>query len=479
VGGVGYLTGNPLAGWSFAASGYGINVPGRDPFADNGKNPDQDSVVFMQNAGSMSQTLTGLTAGRKYTALMWVDPRNCCSGTIETTLRVSFDETVVLEELIQPVLGSNPYLVKQAVFTANGTEGVLKIEHAPEAGTDRSLVIDNVRVVPEGQIPPIVLTEPQGGSNLLKGDSVSMSISAMGKEPLTYQWQLNGKDLAGKTGTTLDLNSLTVDQSGSYTVVVKNSVGQKTSRIATVQVYDKVAGAFDSGMTATGALADLGSVDPHFTLAVNPNDAQSTKAYVVSYPPDGWVANTETSQWIAPVADPQAEPLPAVGFYTYRFTFDLTGFDPANTFVTANTAAYEGQHDIYLNGSLVPGNRRAGASASLAPFTLTSGFKAGVNTLDIMVFNTSNPKPTGLQVQGMKIGAKAAAAAAPSLAVSIKSGQVKLSWPATATGYKLQAATAVGGQYADDSTPTVVESDKLTVTVSPTGTAKFYRLAKP
>ncbi|HSA01055.1 MAG TPA: DUF642 domain-containing protein, partial [Candidatus Paceibacterota bacterium] len=45
VGGVGYLTGNPLAGWEFQATGFGINVPGRDPFADNGVNPDQDAVV--------------------------------------------------------------------------------------------------------------------------------------------------------------------------------------------------------------------------------------------------------------------------------------------------------------------------------------------------------------------------------------------------------------------------------------------------
>jgi hypothetical protein len=478
VGGVGYLTGNPLAGWTFAASGYGINVLGRDPFADNGVNPDQDSVAFIQNAGSMSQTLTGLTAGKKYTALMWVDPRNCCGGAIETTLRVSFDDTIVLEELIQPVLGSNPYLVKQAVFTAAGTEGILKIEHAPEAGTDRSLVIDNVRVVPEGQIPPIILTEPQNASNLLKGDSATLSVSAMGKEPLTYQWQLNGKDLAGKTGTTLDLTSLTVDQSGQYAVVVKNSVGQKTSRLASVQVYEKVAGGFDSGVAANGTLADPGTVDPHFALVVNPNDANSTKAYVLSYPMDGWVANTETSQWLAPVADPMAEPMPAVGFYTYRLTFDLTGYDPANTFITGNTAAFEGLHDIYLNGVLAPGNRRAGASASFAPFTLTSGFKAGQNTLDLMVFNTSTPKPTGIQVQGVKIGAKTAVAAT-SLAISLKSGQVKLSWPSSATGYILQSSPAATGTYGNDATPTVVEGSNLTVTVSPEGAAKFYRLAKP
>jgi hypothetical protein len=479
VGGVGYLTGNPLAGWTFAGAGFGVNVPGRDPFADNGVNPDQDAVGFIQNAGALSQTLTGLTPGKKYTALIWANPRNCCGGTVETTLRVSFDDTVVLEEVIQPVLESNPYLVKQVGFTASGAEGVLKIEHAPEAGTDRSLVFDNVRVVPDGQIPPIILTDPQGAANLLIGDSVTLSVVAMGKEPLSYQWQLNGVDLQGKTQGDLVLNSLTSQQSGQYTVVVRNSVGQKTSRKASVQVYEKVPGAFDSGVKANGSLADLGSVDLHFALVENPNDANSTKAYVVSNPLGDWVANTETSQWIGPAADPQAEPMPAVGFYKYRLTFDLTGYDPANTFVSGNTAAYEGLHDIYLNNTLVPGNRRAGAQASFAPFTLTSGFKAGQNILDLMVFNTSTPKATGLQVQGLKIGAKVASAASVSMAVAWSGAQIKLSWPSSATGYVLQSAAVANGPYANDSTPTVVEGDKLTVTVLPVGSAKFYRLVKP
>ncbi|MCZ7639004.1 MAG: immunoglobulin domain-containing protein [Verrucomicrobia bacterium] len=389
--GVGYMMGTPMAGWAFAGSGYGINVPGRDPFTDNGVNPDQDVALFMQNAGGVTQTLTDLTPGVNYTALLWVNARNCCGGAIETTVRVSVDDVVLLEELIQPVGAGNPYLLKELTFTPFTSEAVLRIEHAPEAGLDRSLVVDNVRVFRQGQIPPIILTQPIGAPRALRGDDLTLSVEATGVAPLTYQWRLNGTDLPGRTSATLQLTGLTPEQSGAYTVVVRNNLGSKTSRVADVQVHERLPGAYNTGVAANGTLLDYGAVDPHYRLVENPNNPNSTQAYVVFNPAANWVLNTETSQWIGPAADPLADPMPAVGFYQYRLTFDLAGFDPARTFVRGSTAADEGLHDIYLNDVLVPGYRRAGAAGTFASFTLTSGFKAGVNTLDFFVFNTGAP----------------------------------------------------------------------------------------
>ena len=477
VGGVGYLQPNPVAGWAFQASGYGINVLGRDPFADNGTNPDQDAVLFIQNAGSMTQTITGLTPGKNYTVLLFADPRNCCGGTIETTLRVSVDGLPILEQLLQPVGGSNPYYVETAGFTAASTEAVLQIEHAPEAGTDRSLVLDNVRVFPEGQIPPIILTDPQSAPRVLRGDDVSLSVVATGKEPLSYQWKFNGTDLPGKTDATLGLTGITPEQSGQYTVVVQNSLGSKTSRAATVQVHERVSGAFNTGLAANGSLLTPGAVDPHYTLVDNPNDPNSTKTYAVLYPPAEWVPATDVSQWIAPVADPLAEPMPNVGFYKYRLTFDLTGYDPASTFVTGQTAAAEGLDDIYLNDAVKSGFRRAGAAGSFASFLLTDGFKAGVNTLDFRVFVTSNPQATGLHVTDLIIGSQVLSAA-PALTVALVGGQVKISWPTAAAGYELQSADNVTGTWAKDPAVAVEQGGQWVVTVAPSGAGKFYRLTK-
>ena len=58
--GAGYL--GTMAGWA-ATGGHGINVDTVGPFSDNGVAGSQDRVAFIQNVGSLSQVIGGLTAG--------------------------------------------------------------------------------------------------------------------------------------------------------------------------------------------------------------------------------------------------------------------------------------------------------------------------------------------------------------------------------------------------------------------------------
>src|SRR5207253_1141745 len=117
--------------------GYGVNVSGVGPFADNGKNPDQDSVAFLQGAGSLSQKLTGLTVNANYTAKFAVNAR---AGNT-ARLKVTFDGASLLEEDVTPVGGLNAYATKQVTFTAAGEEGVLKFEQV--AAGDNTVLLDN------------------------------------------------------------------------------------------------------------------------------------------------------------------------------------------------------------------------------------------------------------------------------------------------------------------------------------------------
>jgi hypothetical protein len=67
------------------------------------------------------------------------------------------------------------------------------------------------------------------------GGTTVLSVTATGEE-LTYQWQLNGQDIEGATGSTYTLPSTQEFHAGDYTVVVSNSGGSVTSSSAALTV---------------------------------------------------------------------------------------------------------------------------------------------------------------------------------------------------------------------------------------------------
>lgn len=160
-----------------------------------------------------------------------------------------------------------------------------------------------------------------------------------------------------------------------------------------------IPGLYDTGVLNDGALAAAGSVDLHYALvsSADPN-FPGQNAYVASPIDALWLQNTATSQWIAPNAGNATVAHPG-GYYTYRLQFDLTGLNPATASISG-TWATDDTGTIYLNG-INTGNLSQGFS-SATPFSIGSGFVAGINTLDFNVFNqTVFPSPTGLQVDSI------------------------------------------------------------------------------
>jgi poly(3-hydroxybutyrate) depolymerase len=64
------------------------------------------------------------------------------------------------------------------------------------------------------------------------GTNSSFVVEASGTAPLSFQWRLDGRDLAGKTKSTLALPNLQPADGGDYTVVVSNAAGTVTSEPA-------------------------------------------------------------------------------------------------------------------------------------------------------------------------------------------------------------------------------------------------------
>jgi hypothetical protein len=87
-----------------------------------------------------------------------------------------------------------------------------------------------------GAIAPSITTQP-ASQTVTAGANVNFTVAASGTAPLSYQWRLNGANIAGATSATLSLTSVTTGQSGGgYSCVVSNSAGTATSTAATLTV---------------------------------------------------------------------------------------------------------------------------------------------------------------------------------------------------------------------------------------------------
>lgn len=83
--------------------------------------------------------------------------------------------------------------------------------------------------------PPSLLA-PLTNQVVHDGEPVTFSISATGTTPLSYQWYFNGTNLPGAQSNSLAIAPATLDSAGRYLVVVMNSWGAVTSKVATLTV---------------------------------------------------------------------------------------------------------------------------------------------------------------------------------------------------------------------------------------------------
>src|SRR5208283_218670 len=81
----------------------------------------------------------------------------------------------------------------------------------------------------------IIVDSPQSLGAFV-GSNVTITANIIGNGPLSYQWQLNGVNVAGQTGAVFNLADAQTNSSGSYTVIVSNTLGVATSSAAVLSV---------------------------------------------------------------------------------------------------------------------------------------------------------------------------------------------------------------------------------------------------
>ena len=88
---------------------------------------------------------------------------------------------------------------------------------------------------------PYFVTQPSS-QTVTNGASVRFSATVAGQSPLSYQWLFNGTNLpaggniSGTTSNVLSLAAATTNNSGNYSLIVTNSYGSVTSRVAVLNV---------------------------------------------------------------------------------------------------------------------------------------------------------------------------------------------------------------------------------------------------
>lgn len=129
-----------------------------------------------------------------------------------------------------PIFGATSTTFNKTV--ALGDDGIWNCVVTSEYGTAGSL--GYILTVGSGA-PPTINIHP-ASATVTEGDNHTLSVSASGSGPLTYQWRKNGVNIPGATSSSLSFTPANRNDIGQYSCSVTNSAGTTPSLPATFDV---------------------------------------------------------------------------------------------------------------------------------------------------------------------------------------------------------------------------------------------------
>ena len=181
---------------------------------DSGGSPNHDGVL--------SQTFA-TTPGQRYGLHFDV---GTVGAITDQRLRVRLQGSgILLDQIVAvaPVVITPTYFPQHWSFVANSASTTLTFEDVSFTPVIIDMLLDNVRVIPENAQAPLITTQPQRTA-VGQGSNATFSVIASGGS-LSYQWQFQGSNIAGATGSSYTVINAQNANAGNYNVLISNGSG--------------------------------------------------------------------------------------------------------------------------------------------------------------------------------------------------------------------------------------------------------------
>lgn len=240
-----FETGAALA-LSVAAKGIGLQYQWRKDEKDiAGANSAEFSLakLSLEDAGNYSVIVSNAGANSDE-ALVQVVPVGSPEITTQPKSGKFAPDAALALSVVATGTGLKYQWQKDEKDIAGATGAELKIAKLAlsDAGRYRAIITNDKGTVPSDAAlvivavagSPDITTQPQGGK-FSQDAALALSVVATGTG-LKYQWQKDGKDIAGATSAELKIAKLALSDAGAYGVTVTNDKGSLASDLSPVQV---------------------------------------------------------------------------------------------------------------------------------------------------------------------------------------------------------------------------------------------------
>jgi hypothetical protein len=214
---------NPGGGsWTFSgASPNGSGILANGSGFGNPNAPDGAQAAFVQEYGTISQTLYGLVPGTVYSITYSAAQRSSDNQPSGESWNVTIDGAVIGS--FSPGESATGYVDYTATFTATAATHTLAFVGTDVGGSQDTVFIDNVRISPILQplLSSVTLTSPANNADFLSSSTVNLAATVVTNGNIIngVQFYANTTNLVGQSATAPYACSWTNVPAGAYNLV--------------------------------------------------------------------------------------------------------------------------------------------------------------------------------------------------------------------------------------------------------------------